>query len=460
MLYLVVVIGGVFPVDFFFREEKTMDEAYRLKRKLNKAMQEEISKWKVRRTFEEQKRDFTRETKLTVETMVRLMLTMEGGVLEDEIPKAGLDVTPAAISQRRKALYIELFNEIFYRFNRLCDDNKLYKGYRVLAVDGTAINIARNPNDKKTFIKTKKNPRGYNQMTVTIVYDVLSKTFVEYDLNRDERGALEFMLDWNDDFTYGHGKPLFVCDRGYESYFLLGHFLSHKDADFLIRVKQGKGAMREIAKLPMEELDTDLDFTITTTQTNADKAAGYVFIQTQKKGKQYSEHTRAARWNYGSPFRMKFRVVRIKLDNGNFETLITSLPRSITVENIKELYHSRWGIELAFRELKYSIALNRIHGRSKDFAMQELVSAFITANYVSRLASTIVIDKKNTRYEYALNRRKAVRLCKEYLRRENADGKELVEMMSRYLVAVRPDRANERNLKPKSFHGFVYRIPS
>lgn len=92
---------------------------------------------------------------------------------------------------------------------------------------------------------------------------------------------------------------------------------------------------------------------------------------------------------------MKFRVVRVKLDNGSFETLVTSLPRSISAADIKELYHARWGIELAFRELKYSIALNRIHGKSREFATQELVAALITANFVSRLAATIVIKKKN-----------------------------------------------------------------
>ena len=60
------------------------------------------------------------------------------------------------------------------------------------------------------------------------------------------------------------------------------------------------------------------------------------------------------------PYRVnvtKFRVVRFLLDTGEYETLATSLPRSITLSEIKELYHARWGIETAFRELKYGIGL-------------------------------------------------------------------------------------------------------
>lgn len=62
------------------------------------------------------------------------------------------------------------------------------------------------------------------------------------------------------------------------------HFMERdSNAKFLIRVKQNNLAMREIAKLPMTKLDTNISFTVTTTQTKADKANGYIFVQTRKK---------------------------------------------------------------------------------------------------------------------------------------------------------------------------------
>ena len=168
-------------------------------------------------------------------------------------------------------------------------------------------------------------------------------------------------------------KTLIVADRGYESYNAFAHFLEHPNVDFLIRVKQDRTAMREIGKLPMTELDVDVSFTITITQTKADKENGYILVQTRKnKDKVYSSKTRAGRWDFHSPYPMKFRVVRVLLDIGEYETLATSLPRTFTPVEIKELYHARWGIETSFRELKYGIGLVNLHGKKDDFVKQEV----------------------------------------------------------------------------------------
>ena len=57
-------------------------------------------------------------------------------------------------------------------------------------------------------------------------------------------------------------KTLLLCDRGFEGYNLIAHCLEKQNLDFLIRVKQNKSAMREVAKLPMMELDCTIGFTI------------------------------------------------------------------------------------------------------------------------------------------------------------------------------------------------------
>lgn len=182
-------------------------------------------------------------------------------------------------------------------------------------------------------------------MHVNPLYDVLNKTYqhciIQPQPQMDEVGSLAFFLKWYN-FTE---KTLIVADRGYESYNVFAHFLEHPNVDFLIRVKQDKSAMREIGKLPMTELDTEVSFTITTTQTKVDKANGYILLQMQKnKDKVYSSNTKSKRWDFPSPYPMKFRVVRVLLDTGEYETLATSLPQSFTPSEIKELYHARWGI--------------------------------------------------------------------------------------------------------------------
>lgn len=61
-------------------------------------------------------------------------------------------------------------------------------------------------------------------------------------------------------------KMLIIADRGLEGYYPIAHMLEKTNVDFLIRVNQSRSAMREVAKLPMLELDCDISFTICTTQ--------------------------------------------------------------------------------------------------------------------------------------------------------------------------------------------------
>lgn len=134
--------------------------------------------------------------------------------------------------------------------------------------------FARDPN-AKTFVQHSGVPKGYNQVKVHAIYDVLSKMYLSAEIHpqpeQDEIGALEFLLTWYDIA----GKVLLVGDRGYSSYALFASPLERENTDLLIRVKQGRGAMNCIANLPMQEFDRQVKFTITTTQTKEDKARGY-----------------------------------------------------------------------------------------------------------------------------------------------------------------------------------------
>lgn len=411
--------------------------------------------------FGEQECNFVRRRKLTAEVLIRLLLSMQGGSLNKELYDAGIGVTASAFVQQRKKLSYTVLEEAMERFNDASRDSRTYRGYRVLAVDGTAVNMNRNPKSD-SFVCSDYNPKGYNQLHVNPMYDVLNKTYrhcvIQPQPQQDEIGALTFMLEWYD---FGE-KTLIVADRGYESYNVFAHLLEKPNVDFLIRVKQDNSAMRDIKKLPMEELDADISCTITTTQTNEDKKNGHILIQTRKnKDRVYSAKTRAGRWDFKSPYAMKFRVVRFMLDTGEYETLATSLPRSFTLSEIKELYHARWGIETAFRELKYGLGLVNLHGKKDDFVKQEIFASMIMSNFCNRISGMVAVQQKEENiHEYRVNFKMAVYLCRKFFRTENADAEKLLQDIAGYTEPVRPGRQDGRNIKPKSFVGFVYRVPA
>ena len=248
-------------------------------------------------------REFSRKRTLTRETVIRLLIGAEGGSFDKILHTAGLNVTASALSQSRAQIPPEVFRTVFTNFNSTCADNEFFCGYRLLAVDGTAVNLPRNPK-APSFVQNDGIPKGVNQLHVTPLYDILNRTFadvvIQPEPKKDEIGALVTMLQRND----FEEKTLIIADRGFESYNLIGHCLEKPNTDFLIRVKQSRSAMREVAKLPLCELDCNISFTITTTQINEDKQNGYIHLQVPKKSKANSK-TRRGRWDFPSPYPMR-----------------------------------------------------------------------------------------------------------------------------------------------------------
>ena len=402
----------------------------------------------------------TRNRKLSHADVIQALMVMQGGSLEKELIEAGLPITPSAFVQRRHQIAPNVIGDALSDFYGKCEAPERFNGYRVLAIDGTVINMFRDPKSA-CFMCNASAPQGYCQMHANPLYDVLNKCYLDCVIQpqpaQDEIGALLFMLAWRD-FP---SKTLIVADRAYSSYNLFATIQKMPNVDFLIRIKQGKGAMREVAKLPMEELDREIGFTITTTQTKEDKTKGHIFLQTQKKDteRQYSAKTRKGRWDFPSPYPMKLRIVRILLDTGEYETLATSLPPSFTPEQMKRLYHARWGIETAFRELKYSYGLVNLHGKSEQFVRQEIYASMLMASACSRIIKKVVIQQhKDNTYLYQVNQKMAIYLCKKFFRTHDANGKKLMEDIAKYTEPVRPGRQDQRSLRVKGFPGFVYRI--
>lgn len=163
-----------------------------------------------------------------------------------------------------------------------CEDDAFFHGYCLLAIDGTAVNLPRNPK-APSFVCNDGIPNGVNQLHLTPLYDILSRTFtdavIQPEPKKDGIGALIARLKRN---AFDE-KTLIIADRGFESYNLIAHLLETPNVDFLIRVKQSRSAMREVAKLPMLELDCNISFFICTTQKNTDKQnKNYVFLQSLK----------------------------------------------------------------------------------------------------------------------------------------------------------------------------------
>lgn len=54
-----------------------------------------------------------------------------------------------------------------------------FRGYRLLVVDDSKLNIVPNPNDEKTYIKCTENARGDNLLDLNSLYDLCNKLYLD-----------------------------------------------------------------------------------------------------------------------------------------------------------------------------------------------------------------------------------------------------------------------------------------
>ena len=64
-----------------------------------------------------------------METVINLLLSMQGGSLKKELYDAGISTTASAFVQKRDKIPWTVMQDIFEKFNSLCTDTKTYKGY-------------------------------------------------------------------------------------------------------------------------------------------------------------------------------------------------------------------------------------------------------------------------------------------------------------------------------------------
>lgn len=109
--------------------------------------------------------DFTRDRKLGFDKLVHLLLGMRGNSINKELYDYFKDdelMTSSAFVQQRDKLLPEAMEYLLHEFNAQCNDTKTYEGYRLYAVDGTDVNIAKNP-DTDSYVENGQN-EGYNQL--------------------------------------------------------------------------------------------------------------------------------------------------------------------------------------------------------------------------------------------------------------------------------------------------------
>lgn len=402
--------------------------------------------------------DFSRDRKLGFRNLIRFILSMESGSIKKELLgyfNFSSDTPSAsAFNQQRDKLLFQAFEFLFKEFNICFPHTKTYRGYRLLACDGSDLNIFRNPDDPDTYFQSLPSDKGYNQLHLNALFDLCEKRYVDAVVQparkKNESAAMTQMVD-----SYaGCRKTIFIADRNYETYNIFAH-IQEKGMYYLIRVKDG-GSCSMVGSfgIPLtDEFDMDKELILTRKQTKEVKAhpEKYKFLPKASPMDYIDLHKNKF-------YPLVFRVVRFPISENTHECIITNLPREeFPPDEIKKLYAMRWGIETSFRELKYAIGLSCFHSKKTEYAIQEIFARLVLYNYCELITMNVAIHQKNTKHIYQMNYTIAIHICRYFLRNDISPP-EVEKLIQKNLLPVRPGRSDPRKVKPKSTVSFLYRV--
>lgn len=408
--------------------------------------------------------DFTRNRKLKLYEMVRIILSMGGQSLKLEL----LDyfrfntetATSSAFVQQRNKIKAELFESLFHHFTPKLPCTKHYSGYRLLAIDGSDFNVPNNSKDP-IFLQSDQSDKNIKNVSLAhldAIYDLSNRIYLDATIQPktkvDERRALIDMMQRS---TIKE-KVILTADRGYESYNLFAH-LKKKEWKYVIRLKDiHSNGISSNLFLPEEET-FDIDYSLLIARSGNGTLGFRKYSKILKRIKDHQVFDFLSE-EPGDLYPMDLRIVRFQISDNTYEVLVTNLDRSeFPLEKLKEIYNLRWAIESSFRELKYSIGLVNFHSKKARNIIQEVFAKLTMFNFCETIISHIVIESSSKSYAYQVNFTIAIAICLRFFKcRNDIVPPDVDALIKKNILPIKLGRNYPRKIRSSTWVSFNYRV--
>jgi len=343
------------------------------------------------------------------------------------------EVTKSAFSQARRKLnpeaFVELNDVVVAHFYAKAPTVRRWRGYRLLAVDGTTLRLVDTAEVRREFPPASEGEVA--QARLVELYDVLNGVMLGAEcspLYMGERFHAERLVER----CVAHDLVLY--DRGFPGFYLMA-LHRQRGVDFRMRV----------SITPF-------------TQTAAFAASGLAeqWVEIAANGKVRSDCRRD-----GLDARpLRVRLNRVELPTGEVEVLMTSLGEAIAVGEFAPLYAKRWGIEEAYKAQKCRVELETFSGRTALAVRQDihanLLSANLAAVCVAVTQGTVETLTANRLHRYRVNHALAIAKMKRHLVRllHALDDKQMqilrwLDWIAQDTEPLRPDRKAPRRQRKR-----------
>ena len=393
-----------------------------------------------------QKSDFSRNRKLPLSTLILYFCNLIKSSYQPELNKfwkilsgsvvAQNVVSKAALCKARKKLKSEAFVELNTKSLQYFNEHAnplTWNGLFLKAVDGSTVKLPDFPEIVEHF--GTWNPRQGEPLPmarISQLFDPLNGITHHALIAPKSTGERELAAKH---FEHLNERDLVLLDRGYPAFWLFKLILFNK-ANFCSRISCKKWRIiRKFIKSGRHEQLIKL--TIPTTSITA------------CKNLQLDTH----------PIRL--RLVRVELDSGESEVLVTSLvdTEKYPYQLFAELYHDRWPIEEDYKVMKCRIEVENFSGKSPLSVYQDFHAAVFSKNITAMLVASTrerVATATNSRtYAYKINFTQALSTMRDTIVVLLQGSQkiivkiisDLLETIAKALEPVRPGRKFPRNHK-------------
>lgn len=391
-------------------------------------------------------KDFTRKRKLPFQTLFLFLINFIKGSYQDELDhffKAlfKLDVAVSFVSKmafslaRKKLKYsafVEMNQHLLDYFDTHFKNRKTWNGFNLFAVDGTGQKLFKYNNIIAHFgIMKPKNGEPRPMARISQLYDVLNRVTIDAIIAPYQIGERELL---SQHLIKLMPNDLLLLDRGYPSYWVFNLILS-LGGNFCARISKQWKVVQDFVESGEEEAIVDLKASYTSKKECAEMGLDI------------------------EP--LKLRLLRIELDTGEIEVLITSLidEQKYQYGIFKELYHKRWPIEVDYLYMKERIEIGNFSGKSALSVYQDFYAKVFAKNLTTILASPAQdeakIKSETSKHAHQLNMKQAISKSKDTIVLLFERPKEIILQMIKQIHAlflsetepIRPGRKFKRNHK-------------
>ena len=359
--------------------------------------------------------------------------------------------TASAFYQARAKLVPTFFKDwasiainSFYTMPSAASLVKKFHGRLLWSIDCSYLNLPDKDETRRAYIVHRNSVPGSEtiQGLASFAYDVLNDFPVSTALGTVQFEP-NFMINHHQAISYN--KPIILYDRAYANYDTIAQTLNCH-ADFVIRcpLTQSFKVIEEFNASGV--IDSHVQIKVTSNKNRLAKERGW-------------------------PLEVQVRLVKIMLDDGNVEILLTSLldQEEYPAHEFKWLYGKRWGVEVGFLRFKVQLEVE-CFSSSKDWnILQDFYATIFIQVFESILNKAHDHDilarskEKALKHEYHVNKAVAytslsVHLVSLFLLENNALELSLaaIQMETRLCASpIRPGRHYSREI-PKVARNLKY----